>query len=112
MDFPPGGVKEASGRHRYGHSGPEPFHEKGGSSRDHDRASRAEELALLVICSYPAVREADRLAKARYLMEVETRGELDLPEHMQAPLRSMMWKGRTDRRVPGQPPSDHAELIG
>lgn len=58
-----------------------------------DRASREEERALLAICAYPAVREGDRLAKARYLLEIEMRGELDLPEHMQALLRSTMWKG-------------------
>ncbi|RUW35245.1 MAG: hypothetical protein EOS38_04500 [Mesorhizobium sp.] len=69
------------------------IHEMGGSSRDYDRASRAEEKALLAICAYPAVREGDRWAKARYLLEIEARGELDLPEHMQALLRSTMWKG-------------------
>lgn len=63
-----------------------------GSSRDYDRASRAEERALLAICAYPEVRKGDRLAKARYLLEIEARGELDLPEHMQALLRSTMWK--------------------
>ena len=63
-----------------------------GSSRDYDRASRAEERALLAVCVYPAVRKGDRLAKARYLLEIEARGELDLPEHMQALLRSTMWK--------------------
>ena len=67
-------------------------HEKGSSSRDYDGASRAEERALLAICAYPAVGEGDRLAKARYLLEIEGRGELDLPEHMQALLRSTMWK--------------------
>ncbi|WP_292428648.1 hypothetical protein [Mesorhizobium sp.] len=65
-------------------------HETGGSNRD--SASRAEEKVLLAVCAYPAVREGDRLAKARYLLEVEARGELDLPEHMQAILRSTMWK--------------------
>jgi hypothetical protein len=39
----------------------------GGSNRDHDRANRAEESALVAICAYPAVRESDRLAKAQYL---------------------------------------------
>lgn len=42
-------------------------HEMGGSNRDHDRANRAEESALVAICAYPAVRESDRLAKAQYL---------------------------------------------
>ena len=67
-------------------------HKMGGSRRDYDRAGRAEELALLAICAYPAVSEGDRLAKARYLLEIEERGELDLPEHIQALLRSTMWK--------------------
>jgi hypothetical protein len=63
-------------------------HKVGGSSGDHDRASRQEERALLAICAYPAVSEGDRLAKARYLLKIEARGELDLPEHIQALLRS------------------------
>ncbi|MEI9404810.1 hypothetical protein [Mesorhizobium argentiipisi] len=63
-------------------------HETGGSSGDHDRASRQEEKTLLAICAYPAVSGGDRLAKARYLLEIEARGELDLPEHIQALLRS------------------------
>jgi hypothetical protein len=60
--------------------------------RDCARASREEERALLAICSYAAVGEADRLAKARYLLEIEALGELDLAEHMQAVLKSTMWK--------------------
>ncbi|WP_246684619.1 hypothetical protein [Mesorhizobium sp. B2-7-1] len=68
-------------------------HERGGGSRGQDRASREEEKALLAICAYPAAGESDRLAKARYLLEIEVRGELDLPEQMQALLRSTMWKG-------------------
>lgn len=71
----------------------EALHEIGGSSRDRVRASQEEERALLAICSYAAVEEGDRLAKARYLLEIEARGELDLAEHMQAVLRSTMWKG-------------------
>lgn len=67
--------------------------ERDGSNREHDRASRAEERALLAVCAYPAVREGDRRAKARYLLKIEARGELDLAEHMQALLRSTMWKG-------------------
>ncbi|MFK0693166.1 hypothetical protein ACFX5Q_34290 [Mesorhizobium sp. IMUNJ 23033] len=63
----------------------------GGSSAD--RASREEERALLAICGFAAVTERDRLAKARYLLEIEARGELDLAEQMQAVLRSTMWKG-------------------
>ncbi|TPN02168.1 hypothetical protein FJ977_01790 [Mesorhizobium sp. B2-1-3A] len=64
-----------------------------GIGGDSDRASREEERALLAICGYAAVEEGDRLAKARYLLDIEARGELDLPEHMQAVLRSTMWKG-------------------
>jgi hypothetical protein len=65
------------------------------SSRDHESASRAEEKALLAVCAYPAVGEADRKAKARYLLEIEARGELDLAEQMQALLRSTMWEDKT-----------------
>ncbi|MDX8470348.1 hypothetical protein RFM26_32290 [Mesorhizobium sp. VK23B] len=64
------------------------IHEAGGSSGDDHRASREEERTLLAICAYPAVSGGDRLAKARYLLEIEARGELDLPEHIQALLRS------------------------
>jgi len=56
------------------------------------RASRAEEKALLAICAYPAISEGDRHAKATYLLKVESRGELDLAEHVQALLRSTMWQ--------------------
>ncbi|WP_245316512.1 hypothetical protein [Mesorhizobium wenxiniae] len=66
------------------------LHDIGGGSGS-DRASREEERALLAICGYAAVMERDRLAKARYLLEIEARGELDLAEHMQAVLRSTMW---------------------
>ncbi|MET2828927.1 hypothetical protein [Mesorhizobium shangrilense] len=69
------------------------LHDFRGSSSESDRASRDEERALLAICSYAAVAEGDRLAKARYLLEIEARGELDLAEHMQAVLRSTMWNG-------------------
>lgn len=62
-------------------------HKTGG----HIEAGREEERALLAICAYRAVKEGDRLAKARYLLEIEARGELDLPEHMQALLSSTMW---------------------
>lgn len=68
-------------------------HEMGASSRDCDGASRAEEKALLAICAYPAMTEDSRWGKARYLLEIEARGELDLPGHVQALLRSTMWKG-------------------
>ncbi|WP_246674509.1 hypothetical protein [Mesorhizobium sp. B4-1-3] len=63
-------------------------HRRGSHSRDRIEAGREEERALLAICAYRAVKEGDRLAKARYLLEIEARGELDLPEHMQALLRS------------------------
>ena len=65
------------------------LHDRGGDS---GKASQEEERALLAICGHAAVEEGDRLAKARYLLEIEARGELDLPEHMQAVLRSTMWK--------------------
>jgi hypothetical protein len=66
------------------------IHEMDGSNRGHDRASRDEERALLAVCAYPAVSEGDRRAKARYLLKIEARGELDLAEHMKALLRSTM----------------------
>ncbi|ESX17946.1 hypothetical protein X766_17875 [Mesorhizobium sp. LSJC255A00] len=69
------------------------LHEIGGGSDDPARASREEERVLLAICGYPAVGEGDRLAKARYLLEIEARGELDLAEHTQAVLQSTMLKG-------------------
>ncbi|MDX8496416.1 hypothetical protein RFN29_33385 [Mesorhizobium sp. VK22B] len=34
-------------------------HQRGGNSRDYNRASRAEERALLASCAYPAVSEGD-----------------------------------------------------
>lgn len=58
----------------------------------HARASRTEEKALLAVCAYPAVGESDRRAKARYLLKIEARGELDLAQHMQTLLHSTMWK--------------------
>jgi len=67
-------------------------HEMGGGSRGYDRAGRGEERALLAVCAYPAVSDGDRFAKARYLLEIEARGELDLPGQMQALLRSTMSK--------------------
>ncbi|AZO51536.1 MAG: hypothetical protein EOS54_14145 [Mesorhizobium sp.] len=66
-------------------------HETGGNSRDYDEASREEERALISICAFPVATQGDRFAKARYLLEIEARGELDLPEHMQALLHSTMW---------------------
>ncbi len=58
-----------------------------------DSACRTEEAALVAICAHPAITEGDRLAKADYLLRIEARGELDLPQHTQAILRSTMWKG-------------------
>ena len=71
------------------------IHETGSNGCDCAKASRAEEKALVAVCSYPAVSEADRRVKAKYLLVVEARGELDLKEHMQAVLRSTMWSQRT-----------------
>ncbi|CAN7636000.1 hypothetical protein [Mesorhizobium sp. LjNodule214] len=65
-------------------------HRAGSSRHDRKRADRIEEQALLAICSYPATSRSDRRAKAKYLLTVEARGELDLEEHMQAILHSMM----------------------
>jgi hypothetical protein len=62
----------------------------GGNRHGHENASRAEEKALLAVCSFPAISETDRRTKAEYLLEVEARGELDLKEHMQAILHSTM----------------------
>nr|WP_245432834.1 hypothetical protein [Mesorhizobium loti] len=61
-----------------------------GSGSIFDNACRTEENALMAICAYPAITEGDRLAKAGYLLQIEARGELDLPQHMQAILRSTM----------------------
>ncbi|PZV36467.1 hypothetical protein [Mesorhizobium kowhaii] len=65
-------------------------HQPGSSWHDRQRADRIEEKALLAICSCPAISRGDRRAKAEYLLTVEARGELDLEEHMQAILHSMM----------------------
>ncbi|NGO52938.1 hypothetical protein [Allomesorhizobium camelthorni] len=61
-----------------------------GSRNDHAAASRDEEKALVAVCGFPAATDTDRRAKATYLLQVEARGELDLREHMQAVLLSMM----------------------
>ena len=61
-----------------------------GTRDDHAACSRAEEDALLAVCGLPAASDLDRRAKATYLLEIEARGELDLREHMQAVLLSMM----------------------
>lgn len=65
-------------------------HRAGSSSHDRKMADRIEEQALLAICSYPATSRGDRRVKAEYLLTVETRGELDLEDHVQAILHSMM----------------------
>jgi hypothetical protein len=59
-------------------------------SNEPAKASRAEEKALLAVCAFPARSEGDRRAKARYLLGIEARGELDLRQHMRAVLRSTM----------------------
>jgi hypothetical protein len=71
------------------------LHETGNNGRACRKASQAEEKALLAVCSYPAVSVGDRRVKAKYLLKVEARGELDLKEHMRAVLRSTMWNPRT-----------------
>jgi hypothetical protein len=65
---------------------------RSGERRDHAKANRAEERALLAVCSYPAIVLGDRRLKARYLLAIEARGELDLRQHMQAVLRSMLMR--------------------
>lgn len=61
------------------------------SSRDErKRADGVEREALLAVCSYPATCRGEQRAKAEYLLTAEARGELDLEEHMQAILHSMM----------------------
>ena len=65
------------------------LHRSADKSRPARAADRVEQEALLSVCAFPARSEADRQVKARYLLEVEERGELDLPQHMQALLRSM-----------------------
>lgn len=52
-------------------------------------ADRIEQEALLAVCAFPARSDADRHVKAEYLLDIEERGELDLPQHIQAILRSM-----------------------
>ncbi|RWD31326.1 MAG: hypothetical protein EOS22_04705 [Mesorhizobium sp.] len=65
-------------------------HRAGSSRDDRERADKVEQEALLAICSYPAINRDDCRAKAEYLLAVEARGELDLPEHVQAMLRSIV----------------------
>ncbi|MCV3240658.1 hypothetical protein [Mesorhizobium sp. ZC-5] len=61
-----------------------------GLRNNHTASNQAEEKALLAVCGFPAVGDADRRVKATYLLQLEARGELDLREHMQAVLLSMM----------------------
>ncbi|MDR6631393.1 hypothetical protein J2X72_000164 [Phyllobacterium sp. 1468] len=61
-----------------------------GNNCDPDEASRVEEKALLAVCAYSAIGDGDRRIKARYLLKIAARGELDLAEHMQALLHSEM----------------------
>lgn len=62
-----------------------------GSSRDQrSRADKIEQGALLAVCSYLVISRDDRRTKAKYLLTVEARGELDLEEHVQAILHSML----------------------
>jgi hypothetical protein len=64
--------------------------EPDGTSNDHTARSQDEERALLAVCGFPAICKADRRAKATYLLQIEERGELDLREHVQTILFSMM----------------------
>lgn len=43
-----------------------PFHDIGSGNGGSDRASREEEKALVAICSYAAVGQRNRLAKAHF----------------------------------------------
>ena len=65
-------------------------HRADSSRDDHERADRVEQQALLAVCSYPAISRNDCRTKANYLLAVEAHGELDLEEHIQAILHSMM----------------------
>ncbi|WP_245513519.1 MULTISPECIES: hypothetical protein [unclassified Mesorhizobium] len=65
-------------------------HRVGSNSVERERADGVEQEALLAVCSYPAISRDDCRIKAKYLLAVEARGELDLHGHMQAILRSMM----------------------
>lgn len=76
--------------HETGYAELHRVHRAGSSWYDRKTADRFEEQALLAICSYPATSRGDRRTKAHYLLTVEARGELDLEEHMQAILHSMM----------------------
>ncbi|RVC79876.1 hypothetical protein EN745_14650 [Mesorhizobium sp. M4A.F.Ca.ET.022.05.2.1] len=65
-------------------------HRAGSRRDDREWADGVEQQALLAVCSYPAVSRDDCRVKAEYLLAVEARGELDLQEHVQAILRSML----------------------
>lgn len=60
--------------------------------RHWNRACRADDRALVAVCSYPCMTDAERRMKARYLLDYERRNQLE-PEHTIALLRSMT--GRT-----------------
>jgi hypothetical protein len=54
----------------------------------YDRAGRDERVTLLALCGYRACSDAERRAKAEYLLNFERRNQL-LEEHTRAILRSM-----------------------
>lgn len=58
--------------------------------RPSEAGDRAEQEALLEVCAFPARSQGDRELKAYYLLQVEARGELDLPQHIQAVLGSLV----------------------
>ncbi|MGX5805555.1 hypothetical protein ACWGS9_30675 [Bradyrhizobium sp. Arg314] len=66
------------------------IHSARGSGDDSERADRVEQEALLAVCSCPAISRDDCRIKGKYLLAVEARSELDLEEHMQAVLHSML----------------------
>lgn len=66
------------------------INETGHDAGEIARLNEGEEGALLAVCSYRPIYQRDRHAKASYLLEIEARGELDLPVHIQALLRSML----------------------
>jgi hypothetical protein len=66
------------------------IHEPGHDAGEIAAISQDEETALLAICTFRTLNDHDRRAKAEYLLEIEQRGELDLREHIQAVLRSML----------------------
>ncbi|TGQ51628.1 hypothetical protein EN836_23015 [Mesorhizobium sp. M1C.F.Ca.ET.193.01.1.1] len=65
-------------------------HRAASSRDDREQADRVEQETLLAVCSFPVISRTDRRTKTKYLLAVEARGELDLPEYIQAILHSMM----------------------